>query len=257
MVTVVSAKGGCGKTTVATALLLAGAKAGQRVLGVDLDVNFGLTQVLAVGTAGDTVAEVLQGKVDLGSATVKAKTTGLAGVLDVLPGSRNTDVVLRDLPSGLDALLTQADREGYDMVLLDTPGNRQMYAGPMQSADRIIVPTELDYLAIAGAALTVLEATELELRHRIFGIVVTNARRPLTREARILLEGLQNQGWAFPGVLWRNAGWEAARSGTVAIPPAHVFAVAEEIYQAVVGGWRCRADTLNQFAAIAVQRRMG
>jgi cellulose biosynthesis protein BcsQ len=256
VVTVVSAKGGCGKTTVSCALALAAAKRGRRVLAVDLDTNFGLTQVLAVGTSGPTVEEVLNGTVALEDAVVRAPVKGMEGEVLVLPGSRNADRAQEEYLDGIESVLTMAQELSYDLVLLDTPGNRRLYGGPMGAADWIVIPTDLDYLSIACAATTVHEAREMGLGHRIFGMVITNARRPLAKRAQTLLDGLLTTGLGYPGVMWKNAGWEAMRSGTVFLPSAQVFAVAEELYDAVFGGWRCTSAALAAFAGISVERRM-
>ena len=119
----------------------------------------------------------------------------------------------------LDEMLADV-RDDCDIILLDTHPHEPSLVGPMGAADRIVIPTALDILSLRAAALTVGLAQQLDVLDRIRGIVVTNAKRPLSRITNSLLNGLTLSGLAFETVLWYSPGWVVATSGRGELPDA-------------------------------------
>jgi chromosome partitioning protein len=138
-------KGGVGKTTSAINAGVLLARAGRRVLAIDVDPQFALTRRLGIdpGVLETTVVDVLAGWVDARSAIV----TGVHG-LDVLPASRelagvelalagevNRETVLRDALDGL----------GYDVIVIDTPSNLGLLTvNALVAADVVVAPVAAD-----------------------------------------------------------------------------------------------------------------
>jgi pilus assembly protein CpaE len=118
--TVFSAKGGCGKTTLATNLAVTLALAGQRVCLVDLDLAFGDVAITLGLTPTRTLIDVLPFGVALDEASVTSLLTAYIPNMDcvlapVVPGDADripvtSTAALIDLLSGM-----------YDYVLVDTP----------------------------------------------------------------------------------------------------------------------------------------
>src|SRR5256885_2187740 len=78
--------------------------------------------------------------------------------------------------------------------------------------------------ALAAAAASVGLARQVEVLDRIRGIVVTNAKRPMSRITESLLNGLTMSGLAFETVLWYAPGWVLATSGRGELPDGELLA---------------------------------
>lgn len=121
IITVFSAKGGVGKTTVSTNLAAHLATSGARTLLVDLDLMFGdvaiSLQLVPNGTVTDLVA--MRGHIDragLESVVVTHEGTGL----DVIAPSSDPGDAER-IPADVILELLRTARTLYDYVVIDTP----------------------------------------------------------------------------------------------------------------------------------------
>jgi len=120
VMTVFSAKGGCGKTTLATNLAVTLAHAGRRVCLIDLDLAFGDVAITLGLSPTRTLVEILALGTALDETTVGTLLTHYLPNLDcvlapVVPGDAEripvtSTAALIDLLSGL-----------YDYVVIDTP----------------------------------------------------------------------------------------------------------------------------------------
>src|SRR5690606_34510766 len=122
-----SEKGGTGKTSAAINTAVALAKAGRRVLLVDLDPQGNSTLVLTAGQGGvpPTVADVLLGRADAEDAIRPAAVGGL----DILPASVDLADAAVELTNaiGREARLRAALKGlDYDLVVVDTPPTRSL-----------------------------------------------------------------------------------------------------------------------------------
>ena len=211
VITIASLKGGVGKTTSSYALCAAAAAGGLKVIAIDLDPTGGLSNALERAKRSVTVIDVLHGRVTLREALID-HPLGIRTVVshrslnDESPSKEQLDEMLADV------------RDDCDIILLDTHPHEPSLVGPMGAADRIVIPTALDILSLRAAALTVGLAQQLDVLDRIRGIVVTNAKRPLSRITDSLLNGLTLSGLAFETVLWYSPGWVVATSGRGELP---------------------------------------
>ncbi|MDX6254019.1 MAG: pilus assembly protein CpaE [Frankiales bacterium] len=153
-ITVFSAKGGCGKTTVSTNLAAAMAAQGSRVGLIDLDLAFGdvaiALQLFPSRTIADAVA--LSGHID---------QTAVASL--VTAHSHNLDTVLAPIEPGLaDAIpaatvgeLIRVMKSLYDYVVVDTPPafTEQVLVALDESDVHLLLAT-LDVPAVKNLKLT-------------------------------------------------------------------------------------------------------
>jgi pilus assembly protein CpaE len=121
IVTVFSAKGGCGKTTLATNMAAALAERGRREVAlVDLDLAFGDVAIALQLFPAHTIADAvpLGDNVDYGSlqTLLTPHSPGLTTlVAPVEPGSGE------QIPASLVSRILEVLRDHYDYVIVDTP----------------------------------------------------------------------------------------------------------------------------------------
>ncbi|MGN6244746.1 MAG: AAA family ATPase [Motilibacteraceae bacterium] len=155
VVTVFSAKGGCGKTTLATNLAVALADGGRcRVCVVDLDLAFGdvaiAMQLVPARTIVDAVA--MQGSMDAQgvSSLVTPHSPGLDTVLAPLePGEAER------IPVSVVTELLRVLRTMYDFVVIDSPpAFTDHVLAAFDLADTYVLLATLDIPALKNLRLT-------------------------------------------------------------------------------------------------------
>jgi hypothetical protein len=146
-------------------------------------------------------------------------------------------------------------RDECDIVMLDTHPHEPSLLGPMAVADRIIIPTKLDILSLRAAALTVGLARQLGVLDRIRGIVVTDAKRPMSRITESLLNGLTLSGLAFETVLWYSPGWVLATSGRGELPDGELLTQSKMLLREVATR-NSPEEALRHFITMAQGRQV-
>ncbi|MBK5306381.1 MAG: AAA family ATPase [Frankiaceae bacterium] len=154
VVTVFAAKGGCGKTTVATNLAVSVAEAGRSVCLIDLDLAFGdvaiALQLDPKRTLSDAVA--MAGHVD--ETGIRSLITPYRPHLDALlapvePGAAEA------IPASLVGELLAVLRTMYDVVVVDTPpAFTDHVLAAFDASDRFVLVASLDVPALKNLKLT-------------------------------------------------------------------------------------------------------
>ncbi len=159
--TVFSAKGGCGKTTLATNLAAALAADGKRqVCLVDLDLAFGDVAIAMQLFPSHTLADALQLSDSLDESAVSALLTqhspGLCALVAPLePGTAES------IPASLVAKVLAILKQTFDHVVIDTPpAFTDHVLAAFDASDSMALVTTLDVPALKNLKLT-LETLDL------------------------------------------------------------------------------------------------
>lgn len=183
-IAVMGRKGGSGKTALALGLAAHYARAGRRVLLVDLDPQGSASLALGADAGGELLADLLDKPAN--PETVPNVTFLETLPLGLLAGGPALEALaaphsLRDALAGL----------LVDVVLMDCPpGHATLDRLALQAADVVLAATEPHRLGIAGAARVLDEARAMKPRPRCALVLGRmDERRGLDRAAPDLLAG--------------------------------------------------------------------
>lgn len=148
-------KGGVGKTTTCVNLAAYTARAGKRVLVVDMDPQGNASSALGFFERKDkkSVYEVLVGDTEAAGAVKKTETEGL----DIITSSGDlagAELELAQVMIGRERVLDEkieAVKEGYDFVFIDCPPSLGLLTvNSLAAADGVVVPIQCEYFALEG-----------------------------------------------------------------------------------------------------------
>ena len=148
-------KGGVGKTTTCVNLAAYTARAGKRVLVVDMDPQGNASSALGFYERKDkkSVYEVLVGDIEAAGAVKKTETEGL----DIITSSGDlagAELELAQVMIGRERVLDEkieAVKEGYDFVFIDCPPSLGLLTvNSLAAADGVVVPIQCEYFALEG-----------------------------------------------------------------------------------------------------------
>lgn len=185
-ITVLSQKGGTGKTTATRTLCDVFRRVGISVLAVDLDAQGNLSDYFDVPADADpTVADVLAGRVRAMDAIhddVLPANLGLAEAELVLGGKMGREMTLR-------RALREPARH-YDLILVDCPPSLGLLTvNALVAADHALISSEAEYFSLQGVeqALEVVELAKESLHPELdwLGVVlnIADLRTVHAREA--------------------------------------------------------------------------
>jgi chromosome partitioning protein len=215
-ITVLSQKGGTGKTTTVRTLADAYRRSGLEVLCVDLDPQGNLSDYFDVPPdTSPTVADVLAGQTraaDAVYADMLPANLGLAEAELVLAGKMGRELTLK---RGLREV-----KRSYDLVLVDCPPSLGLLTvNALVAADHALITSEAEYFSLQGVeqALEVVELAKESLHPDLdwLGVVLNIADMRLVH-SREALRSLQERfdSKVFETVIRRSVRYaESAERG--------------------------------------------
>ena len=145
IISLVSRKGGAGKTTTAAALAAGFTAKGRRVLAIDLDGQGSLTHIMNADYTGQTIAPVLAGQLNIKNAV---QHTGKG---DIIAANASLDDI-EISGQGRELLLKKAlepVKADYDLVLLDTVAAFDILTlNALTASTGLILPAQCDILSL-------------------------------------------------------------------------------------------------------------
>ena len=198
-ITVLSQKGGTGKTTTVRTLTDVFRRIGLNVLAVDLDPQGNLSDYLDVAPeASPTISEVLQGSAKIEAAihdgVVPANLT-LAEAELVLGGKLGRELTLKKALREI--------KDSYDLILIDCPPALGLLTvNALVASDYALLSAEAQYFAMQGVeqALQVIELARDNLNPELQWLgVILNITDMRTRHSREAFESLKSH---FPDKLF-------------------------------------------------------
>jgi chromosome partitioning protein len=192
---VLSLKGGVGKTTVTLGLVSAAIHAGVSTLLVDLDPQMNATTTVEIDDTGSTIADVLANprRTVVNQAT---RVSPWSELLRVLPGSESAEAYNNPDPTAkqlarLTTALSKID-PAPELVLIDCPPSLgQLTRSALVAADRAVLVTEPSLYAVTGVqrALEAVQKERLTHRHlQPLGVIVNRVRPRMTEHDYRLAE---------------------------------------------------------------------
>ncbi len=254
-ITVLSQKGGTGKTTTVRTLADVFRRVGLSLLVVDLDPQGNLSDYFDVpADATPTVAEVLAGQARAAEAVhdgVLPANLGLAEAELVLGGKMGRELTLKRALRDL--------RDDHDLVLVDCPPALGLLTvNALVAADHALITSEAEYFSLQGVeqALEVVELAKESLNPELdwLGVVLNIADMRLVhaREAQAQLKERFGER-VFDTVIRRSVRYaESAERGVSILDyapglGADYVALADEVLERLGG----RGDARRRVAALA------
>ena len=183
VVTVFSAKGGCGKSTLATNLAVALAEGGRRrVCLVDLDLAFGDVGIMLQLAPERSIADAANARDRVDPTLVRALLTSYAPGVDVLlapVGPTDAERIGRDLV----ARILAAVRTLADYVVVDTPPaftEAVLAALDVSDVQVLLATPDVPALKNLRVAMDMLDLLELPTQTRLVVLNRSDARVGLT-----------------------------------------------------------------------------
>ncbi|MCR3748480.1 ParA family protein [Lentzea californiensis] len=203
-VSVLSLKGGVGKTTVVLGLASAALRRGVRTLVIDLDPQCNATSTLEPEESKASIYDVLQDPSEENLEEAIRPSRWGDGI-DVLSGSEDAELLnhpdpnesrLHRLKDALRTLRGMYDEFPYHLVLLDCPPSLgQLTRSALVAADRALLVTEPTMFAVAGVQRA-FEAVQNERESNNADLqplgVVVNRVRPRSHEHQFRIEELRD-----------------------------------------------------------------
>lgn len=261
-IAVANQKGGVGKTTTSVNLAVGLARAGRRVLLIDLDSQAHATLHVGVmpGSHPLSAYDVLVGGESLAAATVAASDS-----LWVVPAHIDLSAVEMALAStaGRESILTQriaADPrcsgiapDAYDYLVIDCPPSLGLLSlNAMAAVDDVLLPLQPHFLALHGLS-KLLETIEMVSDHvnprlRLLGVVLcmfeagTRLAAEIGRDVDAFFASAEN----------RHPAWEQARLFETRIRRNIRLAEAPSFGQAIFD-YAADSNGAEDYAALAAE----
>lgn len=165
VITIFGAKGGIGKTTLATNLAVKLAESGKKVALIDLDLQFGDVPIFLDIEPKDTIAELVQESFTIDS--VRSYMTIHASGVHVLSAPKSPEYADLISAEKVQALLSLM-RSYYDYVIIDTaPNFSEVTITALESSSQILFVSGLDISLLRNSKLSLSLLNSLQQADKI------------------------------------------------------------------------------------------
>lgn len=217
--TIISQKGGVGKSTTTAAIAAGARRQGYTVLTIDLDPQSNLSLSMGADTSGKTILDVLTGNTP---ALGAIQQTPQGEIIPASPALSSADMTLTQ--TGKEYRLREAIEplcRRYDYIVLDTPpALGVLTVNALTAATAAIIPAQADLFSVQG--ITQLYGTIDTVKRycnpalSVKGILLTrySPRSVLSREMRDVMEGIATQhgGRVFDTFIRENIALREAQA---------------------------------------------
>ncbi len=199
VISVYSAKGGTGKTTIAVNIAAALAKQGRKTAILDLNLDCACAALYLDIQAKDTIAELAQERGNMTMDVLRGFTVQHYSGLTVLAGPNTPEsgeyVEARHVESVLSVM-----RPFFDCIVLDLPSNfSDTTIAAMENSNRILVVMQPDLASIKAAHMTTMVLSSLQMQEKISYVFNKDAKSFLSiKDAQRVLTVTPEY------VLWRD-----------------------------------------------------
>jgi chromosome partitioning protein len=243
IIAITNQKGGVGKTTTAINLGAALARAGRRVLLLDLDPQGNASTGLGIEPSlrAVTTSDLLFGETNLATAAIRTTITNLS----IIPATTDLSSADIDLASDdhrsfrLREALRAAPIPDYDYILIDCPPSLNILTvNAMVAADSVIVPLQSEFFALEGLSQLMLTLREVRQSAnpdlRIEGIALTMVDRRNNLSRQVESDARENLGdLVFQTVIPRNVRLSEAPSHALSVLDYEPNSSGSEAYRAL------------------------
>ena len=219
IITILSQKGGTGKTTTASAIAAGARRQGYSVLSIDLDAQQNLSLSMGADIGGKTIFDVLTGSTTAASAI---QQTPQGDIIAASPALSGADMVLT--ATGKEYRLKEALEPlspRYDYIVIDCPPSLGVLTvNALTAATSAIVPAQADLFSVQG--ITQLYGTIDTVKRycnpalTVKGILLTrySPRSILSRDMRQTIEGIATRqgGRVFDTAIRENVALREAQA---------------------------------------------
>jgi len=193
IISLLSRKGGAGKSTTAQAIAAGFTAKGYRVLSVDLDGQASLTHIMAADYSGRTIFDVMRGACSIRDAV---QHTGAGDIISA--NSSLDDVEING--DGHELILKgvlESVKADYDLVLLDTVAAFDiMTLNALSASTGVILPAQADILslnALKDAYDLIQSAREnVNAGLKIYGVLLTRVKSKKNKTAAQIVDMFRN-----------------------------------------------------------------
>ncbi len=202
IISIANFKGGVGKTTSCLNIGAGIAKRGHKVLLIDLDAQFNLTQSLGVTEPAHAIDKALTGEENLQPIQIEENLFLLPSRLEII----KAEIQLYSAFKREEKLskLLQSIKNKYDFIFIDCPPSLGLLTiNAFVASDFIYVPIEAEFLALKG--YSILSEALLEIGLEIDKVFITkyDRRKVLNRNVETSIKkALGNK--AFKTVIREN-----------------------------------------------------
>lgn len=249
VVTVFGAKGGIGKTTIATNLATSLVRmTNSNVCLVDMDTRFGDVAIMMDVAVEHSIADLGKRIGELDRETIKNELTQHHTGVSILPAPLHPTEWRNLTPQHIERIINLL-AQGHDYVIIDTPGTfNEIIAATLELGDLILLITSMDIASIKDTALALEMLRAADVSEDKVKLIInhsTSSNSLREEDVERVLE--YNVTWRIPHDYNVSSSNQLGIPIVIAKPYARVSRAVTEMAHALSGTPRERKGFLERF----------